>query len=104
MRQLKINEKCNQCGVCVVKCPAYFAEDVDGDVKAISACVNETEELISAVESCPVKAIELGGEIDSRKSIQEYVDKLNAFVSGITVTRDDIAFNEAYTRPGNCYS
>lgn len=98
MRQLKINEKCNQCGVCVVKCPAYFTENADGDVKAISASVNETDELISAVESCPVKAIELGEEIDSRKSIQEYVEKLNAFKSGITVTRDDIAFNEAYTR------
>lgn len=98
MKQLKINERCNQCGICVVKCPAYFAENSDGDVKVVSTAVNETEELRAAVASCPVKAIEIGKEIDSRKRVQEYIDKLNSFMSGITVTKEDIAFGTAYTR------
>lgn len=98
MRQLKINEKCNQCGICIVKCPAYFSEDSEGNVKAVSTSVNETNELKSAVESCPVKAIELGKEIDIKATIQEYLNQLNALKSGITLTRNDIAFNEAYTR------
>ena len=99
MRKLEINEKCNQCGVCVLKCPAYFAENEDGDVKVISENVSETEALTDAVQSCPVNAIQLGEEIDIMKSIQEYADKLNVFKSGIRVTRDDISFHEAYTRP-----
>lgn len=97
MKAIKINEKCNQCGVCVVKCPAYFAEDEEGNVKALAPSVNETAELKSAMDSCPEKAIELGEEVDIEKSIQEYMNQLNE--SGITVKREDIAFHEAYTRP-----
>ena len=99
MRKLIINESCNQCGVCVVKCPAYFAEDENGNVKLVSTNVNEIDTLIDAIESCPVKAIELGEEIDSHKSVQEYIESLNIMMSGITVTQSDIAFHEAYTRP-----
>lgn len=97
MKAIKINEKCNQCGVCVVKCPAYFAEDEEGNVKTLAPSVNETAELKSAMDSCPEKAIELGEEVDIEKSIQEYMNQLNE--SGITVKREDIAFHEAYTRP-----
>lgn len=97
MKAIKINEKCNQCGVCVVKCPAYFAEDEEGNVKTLAPSVNETAELKSAMDSCPERAVELGEEVDIKKSIQEYMSQLNK--SGITVTKDDIAFYEAYTRP-----
>lgn len=98
MKQLTINEKCNQCGICVVKCPAYFTEDENGDVKTVSANVKETDALAAAVASCPVKAIELGGDVDMQKSIREYVSKLNEMKSGIIVTTKDIPFGEAYTR------
>ncbi|MDE6834016.1 MAG: ferredoxin [Ruminococcus sp.] len=98
MKKIKINEKCNQCGVCIVKCPAYFTEDSAGNVKVVSSSVNETAELLSAVRSCPEKAIELGAEVNVKTTIQEYISKLESLKSGITVTRNDIAFNEAYTR------
>jgi len=98
MREVKINEKCNQCGICMVKCPAYFVEDADGNIKVLSSGVNETTELKSAVDACPVKAIEFGAEVDVKKSIQTYISELEKLKTGITVTENDIAFNEAYTR------
>lgn len=99
MRHLKINEKCNQCGVCVVKCPEYFIEDDNGDIKAVVNAANETAELKSAVEACPVNAIEIGDEADEKKSIQEYVTQLEKMKPGIKLTRDDVSFGMAYTRP-----
>jgi len=98
MKQIKINDKCNQCGICVVKCPEFFAEDSNGDVRVLSSSVNETAELKSAIESCPVKAIELGAEIDMKAKIQEYIIQLDKLKQGINLTRSDVAFNEAYTR------
>lgn len=99
MKQLKINEKCNQCGVCVAKCPEYFSENDNGDIKVVSSVANETETLKLAVESCPVKAIELGMEIDVNESIKEYMSQLEGLKSGIILTKNDISFHEAYTRP-----
>lgn len=98
MKQIKINSKCNQCGICVVKCPEYFQEDESGDVKVISSAVNETSELNSAVNACPVKAIELGVEVDTEQSIQNYISELEKMKNGITVTKNDIEFNEAFSR------
>lgn len=98
MKQIKINSKCNQCGICVVKCPAYFTENESGDVRVISSSVNETPELKSAVNACPVKAIELGAEVNVNQSIQNYINELEKMKNGIKVTTKDIEFHEAFSR------
>ena len=36
MKQIMINETCNGCGMCIVKCPGYFEENADGDAQVIS--------------------------------------------------------------------
>ncbi len=96
MKQIKINAKCNQCGICVVKCPEYFAENENGDVRVIAPSVDVTSKLTSAINACPVKAIELGAEVDSKQNIRNYLNELEKMKNGITVTRSDIEFNEVF--------
>ncbi len=96
MRNIKINEKCNQCGICVLKCPEFFTENESGDVRVAASSVNVTPALENAVKSCPVQAIELGAEADSRQAVQGYLRELEKMKEGITVTRNDIAFHEGY--------
>ncbi|MGB9848021.1 MAG: ferredoxin [Minisyncoccia bacterium] len=60
MKKVKINkEKCLGCGSCTFIYPEMFYLDDDGkaNVKEIKK-INE-EKLQSAVESCPVEAIEI---------------------------------------------
>ena len=44
MKQIMINETCNGCGMCIVKCPGYFEENADGDAQVISGILaDETD-------------------------------------------------------------
>ncbi len=101
MKQIKINNKCNQCGICVVKCPAYFSETDDGNIRVVSSSVAESDELNAAVNSCPVKAIELGAEVDLKQTIKKYVTELEKMLNGLTVTTKDIEFDETFSRRVN---
>ena len=98
MKNVSINSKCNQCGVCVIKCPQLFAEDESGNIKILSAVAEETDELLSAVKNCPVKAIEVSDGADKKESLDGYIKKLESLKNGLTVTKKDIEFNEVYTR------
>ena len=41
MKQIMINETCNGCGMCIVKCPGYFEENADGDAHKLSAAFSQ---------------------------------------------------------------
>lgn len=59
MPKIKLNtSKCIGCGACVAIAPNNFDFDDEGLSKLINDEV--TEEAISACESCPVEAIEIG--------------------------------------------
>lgn len=98
MRQITINNKCNQCGVCAVKCPEVFAESDNGNIYPISESVAETSSLHNAVSSCPMGAIQLGAEVNLRDILNKYVNQLEAMKNGIRVTTNDIAFSSIYSR------
>mgnify|MGYP003302507079 FL=1 len=99
MRKISITEKCNHCGICVVKCPEYFSETDDGDVCLTVTNVNETTELKNAIEACPIKAIQLGEEIDSKQNIMDYMNLLEKMRDGLSVKKEDIEFHEGYCMP-----
>ena len=61
MSSIKVNEdKCIGCGACVAIAPENFDFNDDG----LSVVIGEevTEEAVSAMEACPVCAIEICGE------------------------------------------
>ena len=99
MKQIIINN-CNGCGMCMVKCPQYFEENDEGNAKVISGVLASDDNVVlnDVIAQCPVNAISFGEEVDSQKNLQEYINKLNDMKSGITVTKNDIEFHEAYTR------
>ena len=98
MKQIMINETCNGCGMCIVKCPGYFEENADGDAQVISGILaDETDAVLKEVLSqCPVHAISLGENVDVKQSMQKELDKLQALANGLVVKRDDVAFPESY--------
>lgn len=52
MKQIMINETCNGCGMCIVKCPGYFEENADGDAQVISGILaDETDAVLKEVLS-----------------------------------------------------
>lgn len=98
MKQIIINEKCNGCGMCIVKCPKYFEENDDGNAQVIKGVLAGNDVVLDTVISeCPVKAISLGDSVDRKQSIQEELDKLKALANGLTVNRDDIDFTDGYS-------
>lgn len=99
MKQIRINEKCNQCGICAIKCADVFAENESGDIKLLVSSVEETDELINTIESCPVGAIELGDDIDKSEALKKYTDMLKSLSKGISVSESDVAFNDNLLRP-----
>lgn len=98
MKQIIINEKCNGCGMCIVKCPNYFEENDDGNAQVIKGVLAGNDVVLDTVISeCPVKAISLGNSVDKKQSVQEELDKLKVLASGLTVKKDDIAFTDSYS-------
>lgn len=98
MKKIIINEKCNGCGMCIVKCPRCFEENADGDTQVINGVfADETDKVLSEViAQCPVNAISFGESVDKNKLIQEELNKLKELAEGITVNREDIAFTDNY--------
>ncbi len=98
MKQIIINEKCNGCGMCVVKCPKYFEENDDGNTQVIKGVLSdETDKALNEViAQCPVNAISFGGSVDKSKLMQQELDKLKELSKGLTVKREDIAFTDNY--------
>ena len=102
MQQIIINEKCNGCGMCIVKCPKYFEENDDGNAQVIKGVLAGNDAVLDAVISkCPVKAISLGDSVDRKQFIQKELDKLKALANGLTVKKDDIAFTDGYSYISN---
>lgn len=58
MKELKVNENCIGCGMCVAIDPDHF-EIVDGLSEATNNNNLESEALKNAIDSCPVSAIEI---------------------------------------------
>ena len=58
MKELKVNENCIGCGMCVAIDPDHF-EIVDGLSEATNNNSLESEALKNAIDSCPVSAIEI---------------------------------------------
>ena len=58
MKELKVNENCIGCGMCVAIDPDHF-EIVDGLSEATNSNNLESEVLKNAIDSCPVSAIEI---------------------------------------------
>lgn len=98
MKQIIINEKCNGCGMCIVKCPGYFEENADGNTQVINGILaDETDEVLKEViAQCPVDAISFGGSVDKSKLMQEEINKLKELAKGLTVKREDISFTDNY--------
>ncbi len=98
MKQVVINNKCNQCGICAEICPEFFAESDNGNIYLISESISETSELLKAVSSCPVGAIKLGADVNIKETLNKYVNQLESMKSGICVNTNDIAFSSIYSR------
>lgn len=58
MKELKVNENCIGCGMCVAIDPDHF-EIVDGLSEATNSDNLDNEALKNAMDSCPVSAIEI---------------------------------------------
>lgn len=58
MKELKVNENCIGCGMCVAIDPDHF-EIIDGLSEATNSNNLENEALKNAIDSCPVSAIEI---------------------------------------------
>jgi len=58
MKELKVNENCIGCGMCVAIDPDHF-EIIDGLSEATNSNNLDTEALKNAIDSCPVSAIEI---------------------------------------------
>ena len=48
MKQIIINEKCNGCGMCIVKCPKYFEENDDGNAQVIKGVFAGNDAVLDA--------------------------------------------------------
>ena len=61
MTELKVNDSCIGCGMCISRDEEHFTfDDEKGTSKVISQeNLDNNEELESIVEDCPVSAIEL---------------------------------------------
>ena len=51
------NDKCLRCGMCTGICPDVFSFDDEGNIKVNNENINNLEEVMEAVNSCPVTAI-----------------------------------------------
>jgi len=59
MKKIKINkEKCLGCGSCTIIYPEMFFIDEDGKVEIKDLKEIDEEKLQSAIDACPVEAIE----------------------------------------------
>ncbi len=98
MKKVTIHSNCNQCGICVVKCPEVFIENDDGNVYVASETVDEDAVLQDAVASCPLGAIELSEGESKKVVLDKYIKQLESCKNGIQITTKDIEFGEAYYR------
>ena len=94
MKKISITKNCNQCGICTVKCPEVFSEDIQGNIELVSENVDESVRLLAAVNSCPTKAIQILEGENSKSVINQYFNELEKLKKGITVTEKDIDFRE----------
>ena len=51
------NDKCLRCGMCTGICPDVFQFDDEGNIKVNNEKINNLDEVMEAVSSCPVTAI-----------------------------------------------
>lgn len=61
MKQIKVNNNCNGCGLCIVNCP-YLQENADGNAEFIagkSIAANDLDAVAKVISECPQNALEL---------------------------------------------
>ena len=51
------NEKCLRCGMCTGICPDVFQFDDEGNIKVNNEKIDNIDEVMEVVNSCPVTAI-----------------------------------------------
>lgn len=98
MKKISISDKCNQCGICVMKCPEIFSENDQGDIVVVADSVPESDSLLSAKDNCPVKAIDISDGEDKTAVLNKYISELEKMKKGLSVSTKDIEFGPAYTR------
>lgn len=67
MKKLIVNGNCIGCGMCVSLDPDHF-EIVDGLSSVTSNDFLESGDLLTAIESCPVAAIEIEDDEDDEEA------------------------------------
>lgn len=61
MKQIKVNDRCNGCGLCIVNCP-YLKENADGNAEYIAGTAIKAEDLKAVekvISECPQSALEI---------------------------------------------
>lgn len=101
MKQIKVNEKCNGCGLCVVNC-TYLEENSQGNAQAISGKSIKSEDEImvqEVIKECPVGALELveiGTNKIGKAGIKDVINELKSKCSSFSlgkVSCSDVRLN-----------
>lgn len=99
--RIKVNEKCNCCGICSMQYPDYFFETDEGKAQANGEAVKVDDSIVAEIEGlCPVHAIMMEKENKSTKQLlAEKLDKLKECRIAYP-TKEDIPFKkEEYSIP-----
>lgn len=81
MKQIKVNEKCNGCGVCIINCP-YLVENEEGNAQAVLGKVikDEDESMVKkVVAECPegaLEIVEIGTNKRGKAGVREVINTL----------------------------
>lgn len=93
MKQIKVNEKCNGCGLCIMSC-SYLQENADGNAQPIQGkAVKEADlnEVMKTVNSCPEGAlsiVETGSASQSGKNgVNEVISDLKKKCASLSVKK-----------------
>lgn len=100
MKTLKINEKCNGCGLCIMNCE-YLRENAEGNAEFIAGRYIQEEDIANVtkvVGECPCGAIQIVEESNTQKNgvegAREVIEKLKKQIDGITIKRQsDLKFD-----------
>lgn len=102
MKELKVNGKCDGCGLCIMNCK-FLVENEEGNAEFVQGQVitdSDLEDVKKAVENCPQKAIEIVETKSTDKKgmdgVYEIVQNFKRQVSELVVaepTPSDVKFD-----------
>jgi len=101
VKQIKVNEKCSGCGLCIVSCP-YLQENADGNAEFIvgkSIASSDLDTVKKVISECPQNALELVDTSSTKKKgkagVHDIISKLEKALEDFNVppvTKADIPF------------